>query len=74
MPPLSSNLQVPYTQWKVPDDNGVEQVAGYSRNYTTAKTFYYQTILGAGHMAPTFKPAQSLALFTNFLQRALGTA
>jgi hypothetical protein len=62
-----------WDRWFLTDAGGAQQVAGYARVYdspklpTGGRLFAYATVKDAGHMVPTFKPAEALALFTKFL-------
>eukprot|EP01104_Vermistella_antarctica_P004151 TRINITY_DN14657_c0_g1_i1.p1 TRINITY_DN14657_c0_g1~~TRINITY_DN14657_c0_g1_i1.p1 ORF type:complete len:524 (-),score=79.05 TRINITY_DN14657_c0_g1_i1:84-1544(-) len=57
-----------FTPWTVDTQNG-SQVAGYQQQY--AQNVSYVTVKGAGHMVPTYKPLEALALFSSFLTSAV---
>ncbi|KAL9641876.1 hypothetical protein ABK040_000814 [Willaertia magna] len=48
------------------------QVAGYIKGYRNEKNFWYATVRGAGHMVPTYKPAEGFLLYYAFLENKLG--
>ena len=62
-----------WSRWFITDANGLQQVAGYQRIYDSnsitpgAALFAYATVRDAGHMVPTFKPAEALMLFNRYL-------
>eukprot|EP00041_Stephanoeca_diplocostata_P015972 m.310515 g.310515 ORF g.310515 m.310515 type:complete len:765 (-) comp20210_c1_seq6:87-2381(-) len=65
-----------HSGWAVAESSGVgwspwhvaHQVAGYLTAYNTgAAPFMLTTIRGAGHMVPTDKPKQALAMLWNFI-------
>ena len=46
-------------------DNG--QTAGHFVKYNVPTEFTYMTVARAGHMAPTYRPAESLAMIQRFV-------
>lgn len=63
-----------WDRWFITDVTGAQQVAGYARVYDAPSTgsvrlFAYVTVRDAGHMVPTFKPVEALALFEKYLNK-----
>ena len=56
-----------YQPWHVLDSDGTNQTGGFFKQYDKNMTFV--TIKGAGHMAPQWKPAESLQMFERFVLR-----
>eukprot|EP01046_Picozoa_sp_COSAG06_P038929 COSAG06_NODE_4543_length_4159_cov_76.449015_3_plen_204_part_00 len=46
---------------------GTTSVAGYVTEYDVPTEFTYLTVKAAGHMVPTFKPAESLVMIERFV-------
>ena len=44
----------------------MSSVAGYVTEYDVPTEFTFLTVKAAGHMVPTFKPAESLAMISRF--------
>ena len=71
--PLPPPPPPPPPQWTAPSLDGPDDGtirAGYVIRYATGTrtgNFTFATVAGAGHMAPTFKPPQALALLKRFL-------
>jgi carboxypeptidase C (cathepsin A) len=63
----AARLRRAWRPWTKADRSGEPAVLGYVTEY--AHNFSYATIKGAGHMAPTFRPAAALEMLTRFLTR-----
>ena len=60
---LGMNITSPWKPWLAPDVNGNYIKAGYVEKFGGTKHgIEFCTFNGAGHMVPTFKPAESLAM------------
>lgn len=71
---LNLTTAIPYSTWLVNDTMGTPQIAGFFKTYSQCRSLAYATVKGAGHMVPTFKPAQALAMYSAFIAGDLSIA
>ena len=64
---LGYNESAPWHPWYVGAE-GASSVAGYAVEYDVPTEFTFLTVKAAGHMVPTFKPAEALAMVTRFVR------